>query len=82
MQFDLDRYMLDTIYLYEGMEQYELVTGGVFDDETAVDSSRAPDIHMLQSCQEEADTRIILHAKAAHREGYERLIIPAEILTF
>ena len=58
------------------------LVGGVFDDETAVDASRGPDIHIIQSCQEEADTRIILHAKAAHREEYERLIIPAEILTF
>ena len=67
--------MLDTIYLYEGMEQYELITGGGFDDETVVESSPGSDINMLQSCQEETDTHIILHAKAAHREGYERLII-------
>ena len=68
----------------EGMEQHELITGGGFYDETAVESSGGSDIglHMLQSCQEEADTRFILHAEAAHREGYERLIIPAEILTF
>ena len=59
----------------EGVEQYELITGGGFDDKTAVESSRGSDMHMLQSCQEEADTHIILHAKAAHREGYERLII-------
>ena len=51
------------------MEQYGLITGGVFYDGTAVESSRGSDIHMLKSCQEEADTRIILHAKAAHREG-------------
>ena len=57
------------------MGQYKLITGGVFDDETAVESSRGSDIHMLQSCQEEEKTRIILHAKAAHREEYERLII-------
>ena len=73
--------MLDTTYLYEhdheGMVQYELITGGVFNDETAVDSSRGSDIHMLQSCQEEADTLIIIHTKAAHREGCERLIIPS-----
>ena len=55
------------------MEQYELITGGGCDDETAVESSRGSDIHMLQSCQQEVDTRIILYA--AHREGYERLII-------
>ena len=47
----------------------------MFDDETAVESSPGSYIHMLQSCQEEADTLIILHAKAAHREGYERLVI-------
>ena len=45
------------------------------DDETAVESSPGSYIHMLQSCQEEADTLIIHHAKAAHREGYERLVI-------
>ena len=53
----------------EGMEQYELMTGGGFDDETVVESSRGSDIHMPQSSQEEADTGIILHAKAVHREG-------------
>ncbi|KAG0712381.1 hypothetical protein GWK47_018587 [Chionoecetes opilio] len=37
-------------------------------------SSQGSDVEQLQSSHEEADTRIILHAKAAYRDGYERVI--------
>ena len=52
-----------------------VITAAGFEEQTAVASSQESDIHLLQSSHEEADTRIILHAKAACRDGYERVIV-------
>ncbi|KAG0692467.1 hypothetical protein GWK47_027885 [Chionoecetes opilio] len=53
----------------------ELITAGGFEEETKVASSQGSDVEQLQSSHEEADTRIILHAKAAYMDGYERIIV-------
>ena len=52
-----------------------VITAAGFEEQTAVASSQESDVHLLQSSHEEADTRIILHAKAACRDGYERVIV-------
>ncbi|KAG0710562.1 hypothetical protein GWK47_022565 [Chionoecetes opilio] len=54
---------------------YELITAGGFEEETKVASSQRSDVEQLHSSHEEADTRIILHAKAAYINGYERIIV-------
>ncbi|KAG0713082.1 hypothetical protein GWK47_016995 [Chionoecetes opilio] len=53
----------------------ELITAGGFEEVTKVASSHGSDVEQLQSSHEEADTRIILHAKAAYMDGYERIIV-------
>ena len=53
----------------------EIVTAGGFTEIDRAVSSTGRDIESLKSDQEEADTRIILHAKEASDEGYERLVI-------
>ena len=58
----------------------KLVTAGGFSD---IDKSASPmgrDIESLKSDHEEADTRIILHAKEASDIGYERLVRCARIV--
>ena len=55
-------------------EQYELVTGGGFSNETEARSTRRTGIP-LQANHEEADTRLILHSLEAAREGYERVLV-------
>ncbi len=58
------------------LQNCQLVTSGGFADETTVKSSRDSDVHqLLQSTHEEADTRVILHAAATCKAGFERLII-------
>ena len=54
---------------------YELITAGGFHEETTVESSQGSDVKLLQSTQEEADTRMILHTKSACKEGYERVVV-------
>ena len=51
-----------------------VITAGGF-EQTAVASSQESDVHLLQSSDEEADSRIILHAKVASLDGYERVIV-------
>jgi len=53
----------------------EVITSGGFVDRTAAESSHGADVAVLQSSHDEADTRIILHAKHLATEGYERAII-------
>ena len=53
----------------------EIVTVGVFSDIDKTASTRGRDIDSLKSDWEEADTRIILHAKEASDTGYERLVM-------
>ena len=52
-----------------------VITAGGFEEQTVVASSQESDVYPLKSSHEEDDTRIILHAKAACRDGYERDII-------
>ena len=53
----------------------ELITAGGFEEGTKAAASQGSDVEQLQSSHEEADTRIILHAKAAYMDGYERIIV-------
>ena len=53
----------------------ELVVAGGFGDVMKVWTSADRDNHSLSSNHEEADTRIILHAKDAALEGYQRCVI-------
>ena len=52
----------------------EIVTVGGFSDIDKFASTMGRDIESLKSDHEEADTRIILHAKEASDIGYERLV--------
>ena len=54
-----------------------LVTGGGFENSREVWSSSDMDLSALQGTHEEADTRILLHAKHACLQGYQRLIVCA-----
>ena len=56
-------------------EDRVIVTEGGFTEIDRDVSSTGRDIESLKSDQEEADKRIILHAKEASDEGYERLVI-------
>ncbi|KAG0730476.1 Transposon TX1 uncharacterized protein [Chionoecetes opilio] len=53
----------------------ELITAGGFEEDTKVASSQGSDVEQLQPSHDEADTRIILHAKAAYMDGYEWIIV-------
>ncbi|KAG0711729.1 hypothetical protein GWK47_020003 [Chionoecetes opilio] len=55
----------------------ELITAGGFEETTKVASSQGSDVEQnhTKSSYEEADTRIILHAKAAYMDGYERILV-------
>lgn len=53
----------------------EIVTAGGFCEIDKVESTMGCDIDSLKSDHEEADTRIILHAKEASEQGYERLVV-------
>lgn len=55
----------------------ELVLGGGFSDMKSVWSSSRQTVAALQSTHEEADTRLLLHAKDAECCGYERVVIKA-----
>lgn len=55
----------------------ELVLGGGSSEATSVWSSSRQPISSLQCTHEEADTRLILHAKEAEYAGYERTVIKA-----
>ena len=53
----------------------KIVTAGGFSDIDKAASTMGRDIDSLMSDHEDADTRIILHAKEASDTGYERLVI-------
>ena len=53
----------------------EIDTAGGFSDIDKAASTMGRDIDSLKSDHEDADTRIILHAKEASDMGYERLVI-------
>lgn len=55
--------------------EFELVVAGGFEDILGVWSSLGRNIDALKSTQEEADTRLILHAEDACRKGYERVVL-------
>lgn len=57
------------------LQNQEVVTAGGFHDRMAVESSLGNDVLSLQSNHDEADTRILLHAKSAKEQGFERLVI-------
>ena len=52
----------------------DIVTAGGFSDIDKSASTMGRDIESLKSDHEEADTRVILHAKEASDTGYERLV--------
>ena len=54
---------------------HELVLAGGFEDASGVWSSSRDNISQLKSNHEEADTRLILHAKEATDVGYNRTVI-------
>lgn len=51
----------------------ELVLSGGFNDAKRVWSSRVKDVAHLSSTQEEADTRMLLHARDATNDGYQQV---------
>lgn len=53
----------------------ESITADGFEEETKVASSQGSDMEQLQSFNEKADTRIILHAEAYYMDGYEWIIV-------
>ncbi len=53
----------------------ELVVAGGFQDGEGVSSSSGRCVEHLQSSQEEADTRLVLHAAEAAQTGYQRTVI-------
>ena len=53
----------------------EIVTAGEFCEIDKAESTMEHDIDSLKSDHEEADTIIILHAKEASDQGYERLVV-------
>lgn len=53
----------------------EMVVGGGFDEIDKVTSSSGRDVTNLHATHEEADTRIILHAKDACNKGFQRTIV-------
>lgn len=53
----------------------EVVTSGGFHDRMAVETSRGTNVNSLKCNHNEADTRILLHAKSVTDLGFERLII-------
>ncbi|MEW8545283.1 MAG: hypothetical protein AB2693_17305, partial [Candidatus Thiodiazotropha sp.] len=53
----------------------EVITAGGFQDPKMVTCSTQRNTDMLSSTHEEADTRIILHAKDAAQQGYDRTVI-------
>ena len=52
-----------------------IVTSGGYPDRTVVESSQEMDISSLRCNHDEADTRMVLHAKSASYLGFERIII-------
>ena len=73
-------YFLSTQLMMEARNTHptrNVITAGTgrFEEQTAKASSQESDVHLLQSSHDEADTRIILHANAACRDGYERVIV-------
>ena len=57
--------------------EQELVTGGGYQNELKTTSNRCEVPH-LSSNHEEADTRIIIHALVAARDGYDRIVIKCQ----
>ena len=57
------------------LQSEELSTAGGFAVATTAETSRGSDVSLLESSQEEADTRIVLHAKSACQAGFGRLVI-------
>ena len=53
----------------------DVLTSGGFHDRTAVESSRGTVVNSLKSNHDEANTRILLHAKSVTDLGFERVII-------
>ena len=53
----------------------KIVTAGGFSEIDKAASTMGRDTDSLKSDHEDADTRIILHAKEASDTGYERLVI-------
>ncbi len=53
----------------------EVIVAGGGEDPTKVTSSKGRDAQHLFSSQEEADTRMILHASEAHQMGYHRAVV-------
>ena len=75
---DLARYLSQHI-ISKGRKfhpQLELVTGGGFEDVTTVKSTRRTlEDAGLNANHEEADTRIVLHALEAVKQGYKRIVV-------
>ena len=52
-----------------------VITAGGYKDPECASSSNGPDPDALQSSHEEADTRMILHAREASQQGYKRILV-------
>ena len=50
----------------------EIVTSGGLHERTAAESSLGTDVSSLKSNHDEADTRIVLHAKMLAMQGFQR----------
>lgn len=56
-------------------ENCELVTAGGFESINTASSSTRASVEYLQADHEEADTRLVLHSKEAHGQGYGRTVV-------
>ena len=71
---DLAAFLSDYMTTIDVEEQFQLVTSGGFKEETEVWSSNSC-VDGLRSNHEEADTRMILHAKHGVDQGIQRIIV-------
>jgi len=53
----------------------DIVTAGGFQERTAAESSLGSDVSCLRSTRDEADTRIILHARTLTTQGFQRIVV-------
>ena len=57
------------------LQNCDIVTAGGFQEWTAAESSLGSDVSCLRSTHDEADTRIILHARTLTTQGFQRIVV-------
>lgn len=71
---DLANFLSEQLKLKAETKGVEIVIAGGFSEGKTVYSSTGRKVEHLQSTQEEADTRLILHGVDACQQGFERLV--------